>query len=92
MSCGGGMMRSSHQPLAHLVDAAAEKWLAVEGAPKKQQRSVTDEIISSFNIGDRPELTFHGQKYLLTISRDEGGPDDRPEAFSVEVHEIKLDG
>jgi hypothetical protein len=44
MSCGGNMMRMSYQPLAHLVDAAAEKWLAVEHAPEREQRVISNEI------------------------------------------------
>jgi len=88
MSCGGNMMRTSLQPLAHLVDAAAEKWLAVEHASVSEQQAVNAEITQAFRIGDKPELTFHGLRYLLTVLRDE---DDRPgqlHSYKVQVHKI----
>jgi hypothetical protein len=67
MSCGGNMMRMSHQPLAHLVDGAAERWLAVAAASSAEQLIVRKEIIAAFPLGERAELTFHGLRYLLTI-------------------------
>jgi hypothetical protein len=90
MSCGGSMMRTSHQPLAHLVDAAAEKWRAVECASEQQQLRVNAEITQAFRIGDHAELTFHGLRYLLSIIRSPdiqsaGGPE-----FRIETHEIAL--
>jgi hypothetical protein len=81
MSCGGSMMRTSFQPLAHLVDAAAEKWLAAESLPEHDQILVSKEITQAFRIGEKSELTFHGGRYLLTISRN--GEDLR-----VDVHKI----
>ena len=81
------MMRTSLQPLAHLVDAAAEKWLAVETATPAERDAVRRDIAGSFNIGDRDELTFHGRRFLLTVMRvPEGG------GYTLDVHEIALDG
>lgn len=80
------MMRTSFQPLAHLVDAAAEKWLAVEHAPESERLVVSREITESFRIGDNTELTFHGLRYLLSIMRS----DDSSLRFRIEVHEIAL--
>ncbi|TDJ46107.1 MAG: hypothetical protein E2O50_00490 [Gammaproteobacteria bacterium] len=65
------MMRTNLQPLAHLVDAAAQKWLAVADATEHNQQSVRDEIAASFRIGDNPELTFHGLRYQFCISRND---------------------
>ena len=76
------MMRTSMQPLAHLVDAAAAKWVGVEHASAYEQRIVREEITRSFRIGDRDELTFHGRQYLLTIFRAGSA------GLSVSVHEI----
>ena len=87
MSCGGNMMRTTFQPLAHLVDAAAEKWLAVEHLTGPERDAVRDEIGAAFCIGDRDELTFHGARYLLTISRNETDP---TAACDIAVHEIAL--
>jgi hypothetical protein len=91
MSCGGSMMRTNLQPLAHLVDAAAEKWLAVADAAEQNQQSVRDEITASFRIGDNPELTFHGLRYQLCISRIAITHPDQSQAFHVHVHEIVTD-
>jgi len=79
------MMRTNLQPLAGLVDAIAEKWLAVEDATAEEQAGVRAEITGSFNIGDRNELTFHGLKYLLTVARagEQGG-------YLIDVHKIEL--
>lgn len=84
------MMRTSYQPLAHLVDAAAEKWLAFEHASEHEKLVVKNEITRAFRIGDNSELTFHGLRYLLTISHSEGEHADRPQELLVEVHEIAL--
>ena len=88
MSCGGSMMRTNLQPLAVLVDAAAEKWLAVEDAAESEQLSVREEIINGFGIGDKPELTFHGLRYQLCISQNKGIPADQAQTFHIDVHEI----
>ena len=79
------MMRTSQNPLADLVDAAAEKWLAVETAPAAKKAAIQAEIIDKFSIGDRDELTFHGQAYLLTIRRTA-----KTAAFEITVHEIAV--
>ena len=84
------MMRTSHQPLAHLVDAAAEKWLAVESASEQEQLVVSKEITQAFRIGDRTELTFHGLRYLLSIVRRDNRQAEQPDAFRIEVHEIVI--
>lgn len=86
------MMRTSHQPLAHLVDAAAEKWLAAENSSEQEQLIVTKEITQAFRIGDHSELTFHGLRYLLNIIRDEDVQSGQPPKFLIEVHEIALNG
>jgi hypothetical protein len=89
MSCGGNMMRTSFQPLAHLVDAAAEKWVAAENASEREQSAVRHEITNSFRIGDNFEMTFHGIKYQLIISRcSSANSAIRPREFSIRVHEI----
>jgi len=77
------MMRSGLQPLAALVDAAAEKWLAAESADAVERDRVQREIAGSFNIGDKDELTFHGSRYILTVFRQAG-------QNSVDVHRIAL--
>ncbi len=81
------MMRTNLQPLAWLVDAAAEKWLAVADAAEQIQLSVRQEITSSFHIGDNSELTFHGIRYQLCISRND--TTDWP--LDIHVHEILID-
>jgi hypothetical protein len=88
MSCGGNMMRTSLQPLAHLVDAAAEKWLAAEHASEQERAIVRQEITQAFRIGDRSELTFHGLRYLLSIIRSDEEPPNQPQQFLIEVHQI----
>lgn len=79
-------MRTSMQPLAHLVDAAAEKWLAAEASSVIEQQDVAAEITQAFRIGGKPELTFHGLRYLLTVSQ----PADTQQ-FGIAVHEIATD-
>lgn len=81
MSCGGGMMRTSQNPLAELVDAVAEKWQAVADATAAEQAPVREEIVRSFKLGDLPELSFHGLRYVLTISK-------RNAEFDIEVVEL----
>jgi len=83
-------MRTSFQPLAHLVDAAAEKWLAAENAPEAEKRATRDEIAQAFRIGENPRLTFHGLRYLLSVIRSEGGSPDHAQQYLIEVHEIVL--
>jgi hypothetical protein len=87
MSCGGNMMRAPFQPLAHLVDAAALKWLAAKQASIQEQNSVSAEIARSFGTGEKPELTYHGIKYLLTIYYSKGPP----EQFQINVHKKVFD-
>jgi len=84
-------MRTNLQPLAHLVDAAAQKWLAVADATEQNQQSVRDEITASFRIGDNPELTFHGLRYPLCISRNDDTLPDQSQVFHIQVHEIVTD-
>lgn len=81
-------MRGSPQPLAHLVDAVAKRWLAVEHASAREKLIAGAEITQAFNIGDNPELTFHGIRFLLTISRCENS--DQSGELRIEVHEIVL--
>lgn len=84
-------MRSSHQPLAHLVDAAAETWLAAEPLSAGEQRIARDEITQAFRIGDNARLTFHGLRYLLTITRVTGDAGIGPAGqLQIDVHEIVL--
>ena len=89
MSCGGNMMRTAFRPFAHLVDTAAEKWLAVESAAESEREAVRTEITGSFRIGDNPELTFHGQRFLLRIFRVEA-PETADDEIQVEVHKISI--
>lgn len=84
------MMRTSMQPLAHLVDAAAEQWLAAEKAPEPQRRVVREEITRSFRIGDKPELTFHGQRYLLRLFHVTASSTEASSELDIEVHEISI--
>lgn len=86
------MMRTSMQPLAHLVDAVAEKWVAVEDASEQKRRAVREEITQQFRIGDNPELTFHGQRYLLRVFRAVGTSPAGSSRIHVEVHEISITG
>ena len=83
-------MRSSHQPLAHLVDAAAEQWLAAEHAPENEKLIVGKEIAGAFRISDNSRLTFHGLRYLLSISHNQNQGSGRTPEFLIEVHEIAL--
>jgi hypothetical protein len=92
MSCDGSMMRATFQPLAHLVDAAAEMWLAVEHASESERRATQMEIGRTFFIGDRNELTFHGARYLLTLSHLDNGDTEETSVYEIEVHEIALNG
>jgi len=85
------MMRTSYQPLAHLVDAVAEKWLAVEQAVEREQLIVSKEITQAFHIGDSSRLTFHGLRYLMSITRNlENECPGHTREFLIEVHEIAL--
>ena len=83
-------MRTSFQPLAHLVDAAAAKWLAAKHASEQEQRVVRNEITQAFRIGEHSELTFHGLRYLLSIARSEHEHSGQPQELLIEVHEIAL--
>jgi hypothetical protein len=83
------MMRTNLQPLAHLVDAAAEQWVAAENAAATERREVREAIMRQFRIGDQPELTFHGLRYLLTISHARAG---EPGHMRIAVHKIALNG
>jgi len=86
------MMRSGFQPLAHLVDAAAEKWLTVEHATESERCAMRTEISGTFRLGDRDELTFHGARYLLILSQHGNQGADDHSAYEIEVHEIALNG
>lgn len=88
MSCGGGMMRTSHQPLAHLVDLTAERWLAANLASAAERQAVERDIAGTFNIGTSERMTFHGQRYLLIISNAAGDRDDPHRTYLIQVHEI----
>lgn len=77
------MMRTSHQPLAHLVDNTAEKWLAAEQASERER--LQREILCTFPLGERTELTFHGARFLLSIFREESGE-------CIRVHRIAQPG
>ena len=79
-------MRAGQQPLAHLVDAAAVRWLEAEHASLAEKSALRDEITGLFGLGDRPEITYHGLRYLLTVSRDE--PTDEHSLLHIDVHEI----
>lgn len=85
------MMRSTFQPLALLVDAAAEKWLAAESASGSERQIVEQDIVARFQPGDHEEMTFHGQKYLLTI-RKQQTTTSAAQRLSVAVHEIATAG
>jgi len=78
------------QPLAHLVDAVAEKWVAVEDAPEAERSAVRAEITDTFRIGDQSELTFHGRRYLLRIFRSVAPGADGVFRVNVEVHEVAI--
>ena len=82
------MMRTSLNPLATLVDAAAEKWLAVADAAEGDQLPVWEKITSNFRIGDKSELTFHGLRYQMCITRDDAKLPDQMQALHIDVHEI----
>ena len=84
------MMRTNVQPLAHLVDAAAETWLAADALGTAERNRVETEITRKFHIGDLDELTFHGLRYQLTITRD-GEASSNSNKLTVGVHEIGAD-
>ena len=86
MTCGGSMMRTSLNPLAHLVDAAAAEWLAAEGASEDRRERLRHSISKRFALGDQQALSFHGLTYILTLSREPG--DGSPDSCSISVHEI----
>jgi len=90
MSCGGSMMRMNLQPLAILVDAAAEKWLAAEQATAAEQGRVGREITQSFKPGRLDAVTFHGLRYTLKVSHAENASVDS-NRLSIAVHEIDSD-
>lgn len=73
-SCGGSMMKASLNPLAHLVDGVAARWLVRDELTAEQRALIRDEILRAFRIGDRTELTFHGGRYALTIRQDAAEP------------------
>ncbi|MGI9290404.1 MAG: hypothetical protein ACR2QG_03895 [Gammaproteobacteria bacterium] len=75
------MMRTGQQPLAHLVDAAAVRWLTVDEGTEEERAELHSEITDTFKLGDRTELTYHGLKYLLTLSQSDSG-------LRISVHEI----
>jgi hypothetical protein len=89
MSCGGNMMRAGQQPLAHLVDAAAVRWLAAEDSSAADKAALLDEITGLFGLGDRPEITYHGLRFLLTVSRNEAAGQG---TISIAIHEIAQSG
>ena len=82
------MMRTNLHPLALLVDAAAEKWVVVQDAPEHEREVVQADIPREFRIGDNDELTFHGLRFQLTISRLDGASSGQAQTYSVDVHEI----
>ena len=81
------MMKSTQQPLAHLVDAAAENWLRAESLPVAARLQVELDISRRFNPGERDELTFHGMHYQLTIERCRPR-EDVPDEYIISVHRI----
>lgn len=84
------MMRTSFRPLAHLVDAAAERWLAVADAAERERCAVREEITGAFRIGNQSELTFHGYHYLLSITRAAPGAGGTGHELCIDVHRIEL--
>ncbi len=81
------MMRASLSPLAHLVDGVAARWALADSLQPEQQECIRQEILRSFRLGNRDELTFHGHLYLLTIRRVYPATDDEPRLL-IETHEI----
>lgn len=78
------MMKASLSPLAHLVDGVAQRWIARDEIPAEKLDTIRDEILRSFRIGDRDELTFHGRRYQLTISRSSATTD----GFHIDAREL----
>ena len=78
------MMKASLSPLAHLVDGVAGRWINRGNIPDEQLAAVRDEILRSFRIGERDELTFHGRRYQLTISRSS----DAADGFQIDAREL----
>ncbi|MBS94065.1 MAG: hypothetical protein CL799_06450 [Chromatiales bacterium] len=91
MTCGGGRMRTSQNPLAELVDAVAKKWQVVADPTPAEQLPVKEEIARSFGTGELPELTFHGLRFVLTISKrgKRGKRDSRD--FDIGIVELKTE-
>ena len=80
------MMRTSHQPLAHLVDRQAERWLTAERNTPAERASIESDIAGAFNIGNNDRMTFHGQRFLLTIINNTSAESEQ--SYRIEVHEI----
>ena len=78
------MMKASLSPLAHLVDGVAERWINRGELSDEHLAAARDEILRSFRIGDRAELTFHGRRYQLTISRSDTAAD----GFHIDAREL----
>lgn len=76
-------MRAGQQPLATLVDAAAVRWQESELASPADRQTILQEITTLFGIGDKDEITYHGQKYLLSVIRRGDGA-----GLDIEIHEI----
>ena len=81
MSCGGYIMRTPFRPLALLVDDVAERWLLAEEEGGENARTVQAEIAQRFTLGDRAELTFHGERFLLILTKARDGAE-----FPVDIH------
>jgi hypothetical protein len=88
MTCGGSMMRASHKPLAGLIDAAAVNWLAAEKQSPQSREDLHREITSRFDIGNRPEITFHGLEYQLTIERNDNWGISTQSNLIITAHRI----
>jgi hypothetical protein len=88
MNCGGSMMRASHKPLAGLIDAAAADWLAAEKQSPQLCEDLHREITSRFDIGNRPEVTFHGLEYQLTIERGDNWGISAQSKLVITAHRI----
>ena len=78
------MMKASLSPLAHLVDGVAERWIDRDRLSAEQLAAARDEVLRSFRIGDRDELTFHGRRYQLSISRSDAESD----GFHIDAREL----
>ncbi len=88
--CIGNMMRSPVQPLAELVDAVAEKWLAAEAGSAAELQRAYDEVIASFKPHEREEITFHGNRYLLSVLKSCDAQEGNP--YQIKVHVIAQSG